>query len=358
MTNTPSNPAMKKSTSKELQALPINLVESLSAQNQPLNTSPLSSESVGKLLQELDYARHIATATPDLSEAERKLFQQNCAIIRQAKIALVIRNNAILQVYEGAQWREHYDSVEEFANQYAGMSKSQLFKCVDEARVIEVFGRENLISCVPTGRHVEKLVKVPQGHWISAWTYALEQCEEDGLSEKRVEFALHDYCRDRKISFGRQKSNGKGGTYTSLMLPVPRYTAEDLPPLKDAIESWVGNLSSEQEKKICDVIPVSVFRDIETAFKTKRPVELILETALQTNSGKKISEEEIEGVSMVLELIRENDPVAYREVTLEALIGFRERHLTKLRQRCRKNQKGRMDYSEKKAARRHQYKES
>lgn len=348
MRNTPNNPAMKKPKSKEFQALPIDLVESMLAQDQPLTAAPLSLECVEQLLQQLDYARHIATDTLDLSEAERKLFQRNCTIIQQTKTALVVRNNAILQVYEGCQWREHYDSVEEFAKQFAEMSKSQLFKCVDEARVIEVFGRENLISCVPTGRNVEKLVKVPREHWIAAWAYALQQCEEDGLSEKRVEFALHDYCRDRKIPFGRRNPNGKGGTFTSLILHAPPSLGTETPPPKDADESWVTNLTSEQEKTICEAIPATIFRMIEAAFKTKHPVELILDTALQTNSERKISEKEIEGVSMLLEMMRENHPASYRKVVLEALVGFRERHLTVLRRRCHKNQKGRQDYAQKK----------
>lgn len=55
-------------------------------------------------------------------------------MIRRVKRELELRNYLLLEIHEAKQWRNHYQSLEDFAQIEAGIGESQLRKCIDSAR--------------------------------------------------------------------------------------------------------------------------------------------------------------------------------------------------------------------------------
>lgn len=336
---------MKKKETKKQQPPSVDLVGSLIVPGQD-EMALISPSAAEKLILQMDYALNIATNSPDLSPEERKLFEDNCLIIRQTRVALVVRNHKLLEVFEARQWREKYKSVIEFAKQVADLSKSQLYKCLDEARLVDVFAREKLTNSMPKGRYVELLVRLPKEHWIAAWTRVQDECADHELSVIKARDILRDFCRDRKIPFNRRKPNGENAdpAYSSFLLPAPKADAKK----KAEDGEWIHSLSEDQEKQICGIVSEALRKAIDAAFKTKKSSEIILETLSESGMKNEFSAEEFKGLSVVLGLLKEHDPESYKRLALQALHGLKENLGKKLRQRCDKNQKGRADYARKK----------
>jgi hypothetical protein len=207
----------------------------------------------------------------ELSAAGKLRYRRNRLIVSQVKRALTVSDLVLLQVSEEEQWREEFQTVEEFAEKYAGLSSSQFYKVLDSARVYQVFAEEGCLAERPKGRYVEELVKVVAcEHWIAAWEFARDMCRDDGLSKNGVRDALRDYCRDRQLVFGRRAPNG-----TSFRLLAPEDASVEEPP-EDG--NWKNQLSVEQRSCLRRLVDPKVLEEVRAAFSTKPPEVIILDS--------------------------------------------------------------------------------
>ena len=137
------------------------------------------------------------TKSMKLSVHERERFGMNCELIRRVGIGNEIRNYVILEVHQTKQWRADFKTISDFAKAY-GLSRSQLYKCINEAAIKIQMAEAGLYSVRPQGRHVERLAKIEPKHRVEAWSVALKQADEVGGSAKVIDDALDAYTRRLK----------------------------------------------------------------------------------------------------------------------------------------------------------------
>lgn len=299
----------------------------------PIDLVPLTDpldDLCGKLIDEISVIKK-TPLTGALSPAGRQRFQRNCQVIGMVQKSLTARNLAILQVYEEEQWKEEFPTVIEFAKAIADMSKQQLFKVLDQARVHYVFANSGLLGIRPTGRCREELVKVDEDHWIPAWEFTLDMCKDDGVSQSLARDALRDYCRDHGIYFGRRLPNG-----TSLRLPPPNNSAEaDEEPQDD----WKTKLTPDMKKAIRCAVGAEVVESIETSFANKSAENVILDSILSLEPSKFGPEDAVPWKEL-LRLIHHHEPEIYQTLILLALEHCTEVIGNAVMVRCHKNLEG------------------
>lgn len=289
-------------------------------------TDPLDDLSE-KLVQEIS-AIKMMPQTGLLSPAGRQRYRRNCEIIRMVEKGLTARNLAILQVYEEEQWREEFPTVAEFARTYAGLSKPQLFKVIDEARVHYVFAAAGLRAVRPSGRCREELVKVAASHWIAAWQFALDACRDDGLSASLVRDALRDYCRDHRIPFGRRQPNA-----TSFQLTASRHQEE---AGEEQDGDWKTKLTPGMKTVIRRVVSPEVVDRIEASFATKAAENVILDSLLALRPSKLDTEDALPWKEL-FQTIQREEPRVYPNLVLLALERCRDVLDESVLARCQKN---------------------
>lgn len=263
-----------------------------------------------------------------LSPAGRQRYRRNCEIIRMVEKGLTARNLAILQVYEEEQWRAEFPTIADFAKAYADLSKSQLFKVLDHARIHYIFAREGMLAIRPNGRCREELVKVDISHWIAAWQFALEACRDEGISQGLVRDALRDYCRDHRIPFGRRQPNG-----TSLRLTAPCRQEE---AAEETGGDWKTRLTPGMKSIIRRVVSPKVVDRIETSFAIKAAENVILDSLLALQPSKFGREDALPWKELFQTIQREEAEV-YRTLVLLALERCRDVLDEIILARCRKN---------------------
>ncbi len=201
-----------------------------------------------KCAQLLAEAIKETTDAPNLSERERERFLRNSKWIKLVSHATEIRDYALLEIIETKQWRGEFPVIGDFAKSI-GLSKGQIYKCAESARIKVQMAAAGLFSVAPRGREVELLAKVEVTHRIAAWLHARKVAQLDGESCSVIEFALRDYCREMGIKFGKIKENGA----TNTGLPVEKYFHTSQPEIVE-VEShacdeveWVTNLSTDEK---------------------------------------------------------------------------------------------------------------
>ena len=214
--------------------------------------SPASAAEIPwkKYAQLLAEAIQEATSTPNLSERERERFARNSKWIKLVNDATEIRDYALLEIVETKQWRGQFAVIGDFAKSI-GLSRGQIYKCAESARIKVQMAAADLFAVAPKGREIELLAKVEVAHRVAAWQHARKVAQLDGESRSVIEFALRDYCRAIGIKFGKIKENGA----TNTGLPVEKYVQTSPPEIVE-VESqvcdgaeWVNNLS-EDEKSV------------------------------------------------------------------------------------------------------------
>lgn len=296
-------------------------------------------------LQRITAAKHCPPSFATLSIEERERFESNCAIIKRARAALILRNLALYEIYVARQWREDYQNIEDFARNHAEMSKGNLYKCIDDARVIYVFSAAGWKGLKPSGHYTGLIVKVAEEHWLAAWSFALEWCVTTSFSESNVRDALRDYCRDHRIDFGRRRPNGlsEGGLGTSFLLPETTSKTERPAPKLER------NLTPEIAKVFIGAISADTIQEIESAFAHKSAESVILNAIRSHLPLPNLTEEEKDNLGAFLEVLREDYPEEYGSFVLLGLANCREVLRQTVRKLCRKNSAGRADYQKKKA---------
>ncbi len=306
---------------------PESAIESIPLLNDALIAPDPLEDLSAKLVKEISAIKKVCR-TGLLPPEGKQRYRRNCEIIRMVEKGLTTRNLALLQVYEEEQWKEEFPTITDFAKAFADLSKPQLFKVLDEARVYYVFAAEGLLAVRPNGRCREELVKVDIDHWIAAWQFARDACRDEGISAGLVRDALRDYCRDHQIPFGRRQPNG-----TSLRLTAPSKQGEQ-PEEPDG--GWTAKLTPELKSVIRRVVSPEVLDRIETSFATKATENVILDSLLALQPSKLASEDARPWKELFETILRE-EPEVYRTLILLALEMCRNVLDGIVLARCRKN---------------------
>ena len=213
-------------------------------------SSPASETEIPwkKYAQLLAEAKRDATTSPNLSERELERFLRNSEWIKMVNNATEIRDYALLEIIETKQWRGKFAVIGDFAKSIK-LSRGQIYKCAESARIKVQMAAAGLFAVAPKGREVELLAKVEVTHRVAAWEHARKVAQLDGESRCVIEFALRDYCREMGLNFGKIKENGSKNTG----LPVEKGTQTSPPEIVE-VESevcdeidWVTKLSEDEK---------------------------------------------------------------------------------------------------------------
>ena len=207
-------------------------------------------------LEALKEAKALQTDSRNLSPEEKIRFDINREILNRCRDDRELRQYSLLEVFETKQWRQNYQSFEEYAFIEGGIKKSQARKRLDSARIAIDFTEAGLENIAPKGRQTEELAKVARAHWIEAWNHVLKVFEIDGSSTEIVKSSLRDYCRDRNLQFGRRKPNGsKNIGLPSLMIARVPSRIRDARTIEKGGD-WVDSLSTG-EQDVFKVLPIA-----------------------------------------------------------------------------------------------------
>jgi hypothetical protein len=198
-------------------------------------------------LEALREAKALQTNSRILSPEEKNRFDMNREILNRYRDEKELRKYTLLEVFETKQWRQNYQSFDEYAFIEGGLKKAQARKSVDSARIVIDFAEAGLEHITPKGRQIEELIKVSRPHWIESWSHVLKVFEIDGCSIEVVKSSLRDYCRDRNLQFGRRKPNGsKNIGLPSLMIARVPSKIRDARTIEKG-EDWIDFLSSDEK---------------------------------------------------------------------------------------------------------------
>ena len=234
-------------------------------------------------------------------------------------------NYLLLEIHEAKQWRNQYQSLEDFAQIEAGISESQLRKCIDSATVMIDMVEAGMEHIAPKGRQIEEVIKVPRSYRPKAWRHVRKVFERDGRSTDTTTSALRDYCRDRDLTFGRRKPNGS----KNIGLPsLVRTRGRVLNKTRDARQKsneadWLGNLSSSEELILSKLhYPTSgeeTNSDPTPEISVTRSIQ-VLTTIASTQATRNTTD----GMAAVLALIAEKNPNLANNLVNVALSGLHE----------------------------------
>lgn len=307
--------------------------KSFTAATQPHPIDLLRMQQSGELAQisakflyeRLQQAMADRTDGIELSPAESQRFQENRTVIRRVKRELELRNYLLLEIHQAKQWRNQYQSLEDFAQIEAGISESQLRKCIDSATVMIDMVEAGMEHIAPKGRQVEEIIKVPRSHRPEAWRHVLKVFERDGRSTDTTTSALRDYCRDRDLTFGRRNPNGS----KNIGLPsLVRLSGRILNKTRDARQKpvdtdWVGNLTSFEEGVFSKLHCATNTQESDSTPVPEIPVTKSIEilTAIASASGTKAATDRM---GAVLALIAEKDPNLANNLVQVALMSLHD----------------------------------
>lgn len=279
-----------------------------------------------ELIGGLDHAVRIATDAPQLSAPEEHLLSQILDRLSSLRKNLVRRNFDLLAMHRCGIWRQHYESLAEFAKIHAGISSSQLRKILDETELIERFLRRGLHGICPTGQNAQLLLKVTDpDHHVEAWEYVRNACATEGLSRDRVRDALRDYCQKNQITFGRRKESDRefvrrtGGNCPVALPGTPNVPASPKPP-----------------PVLLHILQPTTLAKIETTYSRKDPCQVVLESlneAFASDGATTKSDE----VSELIVWLQNHDPAVHRRLVAWALESVSQELDRCVSERCRAN---------------------
>ncbi|MDP4625913.1 MAG: hypothetical protein NWT08_12330 [Akkermansiaceae bacterium] len=232
--------AQKISSFRESNSTSVNLL-------QFQRSGDLAPVSQRALFEKFHQAKKDQTEDFELSSNEAKRFSENCTVLRRINRDYSLRNYLLLEVHATKQWRNQYQSFEDFAKIEAGLSKAQARRSIDSAKVMIEMIEAGMEHTAPQGRQIEEVIKVPQGHRIEAWRHVLKVYESDGRSADTTKAALRDYCRDRKITFGRRKPNGSKNIGLPSIIDNTLASANQDTKKLSNVNSWISRLSNAEK---------------------------------------------------------------------------------------------------------------
>ena len=264
------------------------------------------------LAERLRLATDVKSDGPLLNEAESRNYRQNCDVIRMTGISLQLRNYSLLEVYEAEQWRDKFQSMKDFAKDVADLSKSQVMKCIDAARISLLMAAAGLGAVAPRGRQVEELAKVQPDHREAAWRAVLEAFSLHGNSISETKHVLCNYCDSKNIRFGRREPNGaKKGGHGSIMQP-DHSTATVETPLQQSEQSepkedWTENLSNTEDHALIGILHLDILERFFGECGGNSPGKMIGKIIQKIGSSLH-NDQASEHMEAALSLVFEKDP--------------------------------------------------
>jgi hypothetical protein len=304
-----------------------------------------------KIIKEMDAFNASHPIALVMVPEEEVRYKRNREFVKRTASVNKIRNLILLEIWERGQWRSEFNDIEEFAQQVAGLSKSQFYKCLDETKVLREFSRQNLESIAPRGRFIEELVKVPENYWVDAWSFALKVSKEDGISISRVEIALSDYCRDHGLPFGRRKPNHSSLPKATSSLKVDSLNAEVIgmtTPEEESNSHWPDHLTDQEELTIYSAVSPQIIKKLKRGFSHKKPQEVILNTIISGIPDSTITEPEQQALKKLLTLLNSKEPDTAKKLVNHALESIRGTIESSVLKYCKKNTDSKKAYHRKK----------
>ena len=281
-----------------------------------------------------------------LPPEERARYETNREFVKKTGKLNILRNLILLEIWERGQWRFEFQDIKDFALQVADLSKAQLYKCIDDAKILRVFARNE--TTAPRGRMVEEICKVPEEHWIEAWRYAHEVTKETGLSQESARIALRDYCRDHQLRYGRRDTNPpslKKGTTVPVDAATVEIACQD--PEAAIQEEPVGEaqpLDAGQQEILTHAVSPAILRRVEKCFPTKRPHEVVLYNIRSNYPEARVTPEEQRHVTELLGLLASHHPEVAEKMMLHGLKHVKETIEAAVVKYCKKNTSSKLAY--------------
>ncbi len=275
------------------------------------------------LYERLQQAMADRTDGIELSAAESQRFVENRTVIRRVKRELELRNYLLLEIHQARQWRNQYQSLEDFARIEAGIGESQLRKCIDSATVMIDMVEAGMEHIAPKGRQVEEIIKVPRSHRPEAWRHVLQVFQRDGRSTDTTINALRDYCRDRDLTWGRRKPNGS----KNIGLPsLVRVSGRILNKTRDGRQKptdtdWVGNLTSSEAQVLNSLHQGKDPQEADLSQNAEIPVSKIVQV-LTSIASSHVDESISMRMAAVLSLFSEMSPILANQLHQVAMVGL------------------------------------
>lgn len=279
--------------------------------------------SANYLRMRYETAQAVQTGNITLAAKEHERFMENCRAIKAISLGIELRNYLLWEVYSTEQFRETDQDFIAFGTRLTELSPSQLRKCVHAGRIRMEMIRANLDEVRPTGRQVEELSKIEDKHTMDAWIYALDYMRENGRSDATALEALRDYCKIKKIQFGKRSPNGSSKLGLARISRKGKKTkdqessASKLNP--NGIE-W--DLSSREQELLLSIDPISD-ESTDSPDRDERLSRCIaaLKTVASSNAS---SDYEVGQMEALLALVARKDEATARSLVIAAWARLRE----------------------------------
>ncbi len=291
------------------------------------------SEQVNSIIS-ADFLQHryetamgIKSNDPTLTTSELTRFNENCELIGLIEIGNELRNYLLWEVFSTGQFRQTDQDFESFGARVAKLSKPQLRKCADAGRIRIAMIHAGLDDVRPTGRQVEALAKIKDvQHTVPAWQYALGYMRENGRSDAKASEGLAEYCKIKKIPFGRRMPNG------SRKLPIQKVLAAKKPANDPdtndkSAEEWC--LSPHEQQLIIALDPKADLKD--NGPRLQQSVAFHIEALRKLAATDDQTDYETRQVEELLALVMRKDEQMARSLAKLALKGLRGLILVEIR---------------------------
>jgi hypothetical protein len=171
------------------------------------NTTTMISGAFLRLRYET--AQSLKTDDPTLAKDELARFVENCKIAEAVSLGIELRNYLLWEIYSTEQYRQTDQDFVAFGMRMTELKKAQLMRAVHAGRIRVAMIFAELDDVRPTGRQVEALSKIEdEQHTVKAWLYALNFMKIHGKSDATAREGLMEYCKKKKIRYGRRAPNG------------------------------------------------------------------------------------------------------------------------------------------------------
>ena len=316
-----------------------------------IETPDAFESAIKKAVREMDAYNAAHPAGAALPTEEKARYEKNREFIKKTAKLNRFGNLVMLEIWERGQWRIEFQNVEDFAWKVAELSKSQFYKCLDDARILRRFELAGIGCAPPRGRLVEEICKVPEEHHVAAWIYAQEVTKDSSLTQESAKVAFRDYCRDHQLTHGRRETNPPAmdrgvsapeSAVAELVCKDPEAAVESEPV------SELLPLGAEEEKILTRAVSPAVSKRIEKCFPTKKPHEVILYNLLTNYPEARFSPDDRTGLVELLKLLQARHPKIVEEVILGALKHIRGTVEATVVKYCKKNTDSKKAYQKKK----------
>lgn len=268
-------------------------------------------------------AMSIKTDNPALAAEELARFKDNCRLANAISLGIELRNYLLWEIYSTEQYRQTDQDFVAFGMRMTELKKAQLMRSVHAGRIRIEMIQADLDDVRPTCRQVEALSKIEKKHTVNAWLHALAHVKVHGRSDAKVIEGLIDYCKIKKIPFGKRMPNGSG------KLPFQKVLRKSPEPEKQKVNGDDWNLNLHEQELILGIDPEtsSSMPDPELRRTVSKHVEAIKNLAAKNE----LSDYETRQTEELLAMVCRKDEEMGRSLVKLALHSVRELMLKEIK---------------------------